>query len=158
VEGWNETATEYARELTLSELFEAQAARTPAAVALRFEATTVSYGELNERANQLAYYLQRQGVGPEVLVGILMDRSVEMIVAVLGILKAGGAYVPLDPSYPGERLAFMVHDAGLRLLLTGERLSEVPGGYTGATLSLTEQWASIASESTEDLERSAQPE
>jgi amino acid adenylation domain-containing protein/non-ribosomal peptide synthase protein (TIGR01720 family) len=154
---WNETATDYPRELTLSELFEEQAARTPEAVALCFADTTVSYRELNERANQLAWYLQRQGVGPEVLVGILMDRSVELIVAVLGILKAGGAYVPIDPAYPFERLSFMVHDSGLRMLLTQDRLSEVPGGYTGATLSLTEQWESIAGESIANLTSRAQP-
>ena len=144
---WNETATEYPRELSLSELFEAQAARTPEAVALLFEDTALTYRELNERANQLARYLQRTGVGPEVLVGILMNRSMEMIVAVLGILKAGGAYVPLDPSYPLERLAFMVQDSGMRLLLTGERLSEIADDYAGATLSLNEQWDLMAGES-----------
>ena len=158
IEGWNETQREYAPALTLSELFEAQAARAPEAVALRFEHTTLSYRELNERANQLAHYLQARGVGPEVLVGILMDRSIEMIVAVLGILKAGGAYVPLDPSYPLERLSFMVQDSGMRMLLTQERLREVPGDYTGATLSLTEQWDSIAGESITNLPSSAQPE
>src|SRR5215213_4590311 len=147
----------YPRELSLSELFEAQAACTPEAIALRFEDTALSYRELNERANQLAHYLQRTGVGPEVLVGILIDRSVEMIVAVLAILKAGGAYVPVDPAYPFERLSFMVHDSGLRMLLTQERLSEVPGGYTGATLSLTEQWESIAGESIANLMSRAQP-
>ena len=119
IEGWNETAAAYPRELTLSELFEAQAARTPEAAALRFEETTLSYRELNERANQLARYLQRSGVGPEVLVGILMHRSVEMIVAVLGILKAGGAYVPLDPSYPLERSG--VYGPGLRAANVADR-------------------------------------
>ena len=123
--------SEYAPALSLSELFEAQAARTPETVALRFEDTALTYRELNERANQLAHYLQRSGVGPDVLVGILMHRSVEMLVAVLGILKAGGAYVPLDPSYPGERLAFMAQDAGLDVADAGT-LSEVPGGYMGA--------------------------
>src|SRR5215467_3601510 len=124
---WNDKARASTRELTLRELFEAQAARTPEVIALRFEDTALSYRELNERANQLAHYLQRTGVGPEVLVGILMQRSVEMIVSVLAILKAGGAYVPVDPAYPFERLSFMVHDSGLRMLLTQERLSEVPG-------------------------------
>ncbi|HSL71820.1 MAG TPA: condensation domain-containing protein, partial [Longimicrobiales bacterium] len=122
IHGWNETAAAYPRELLLSELFETQAACTPETVALRFEDTAHTYRELNERSNQLAHYLQRSGVGPDVLVGILMHRSVEMIVAVLGILKAGGAYVPLDPSYPRARLAFMVQDAGLRMLLTEEEL------------------------------------
>ena len=127
---------------------------------LRFslKTTALSYRELNERANQLARYLQRSGVGSEVLVGILMQRSVEMIVAVLGILKAGGAYVPLDPTYPLERLAFMVRDSGLQMLLTQERLGEVAGEYAGETLSLNEQWDSIAGESTENLASSVQPE
>jgi amino acid adenylation domain-containing protein len=158
IEGWNEAEPEYAPALTLTELFEAQAARTPEAIALFFEDTTLSYRELNERSNQLAHYLQRQGVGPESLVGILMDRSVEMIVAVLGILKAGGAYVPLDPSYPVERLEFMVQDSGMRMLLIQERLSEVPGGYLGATLSLTEQRDSIAGASRANPASRAQPE
>jgi amino acid adenylation domain-containing protein/non-ribosomal peptide synthase protein (TIGR01720 family) len=155
---WNETATPYPRELSLSELFEAQVARTPEAMALLFEDTALTYRELNERANQLARYLQRTGVGPEVLVGILMNRSVEMIVALLGILKAGGAYVPLDPGYPVERLEFMVQDSGIRLLLTRERLSEVADEYAGATLSLHEQWDLIAGESVANVASSARPE
>ncbi|HEY9127691.1 MAG TPA: amino acid adenylation domain-containing protein, partial [Acidobacteriaceae bacterium] len=158
IEEWNDTAAAYPRELTLSQLFEAQAARTPEAVALCFEDTALSYRELNERANQLARYLQRRGVGPEVLVGILSDRSVEMVVALLGILKAGGAYVPLDPSYPAERLAFMVQDSGLWILLTDRRRSKLPGAYAGATLHLSEEWDAITGESTENLASSAQPE
>ena len=153
---WNETATEYPRELSLGQLFEAQAARTPEAVALLFEDRELTYRELNERANQLARYLQRAGVGPEVLAGILMDRSVHMIVAVLGILKAGGAYVPLDESDSLEQLAFMIYDSGLRLLLTRERLTEIP--YAGATLNLTEQWNLVAGESVASVPNSAHPE
>ena len=85
----------------------------------------MSYGELNERANQLAHHLRGLGVGPEVLVGICVERSVEMVVGLLGMLKAGGAYVPLDPSYPGERLGYMLEDAGVKVVLTQRRLSEV---------------------------------
>ena len=140
IKSWNETEVEYPRALTVSALFEAQAARTPAAVALRFEDTALSYAELNGRANQLARYLQRTGVGPDVLVGVLMDRSVELVVALLGILKAGGAYVPLDPMYPAERLAFMVQDSGLRLLLAQERLRELAGASVSERLSLDQQW------------------
>ena len=159
IEGWYATAREYAPALTLSELFEAQAARTPETVALSFEGTTLTYRELNERANQLAHYLQRRNVGPDVLVGILMHRSLEMLVAVLGILKAGGAYVPLDPSYPRERLAFMVQDAGLRMLLTQEELlNEIHGEYVGQTLSLNQQWDAIAGENVENLLSVAHPE
>jgi amino acid adenylation domain-containing protein len=158
IEEWNEVEPEYAPALTLSELFAAQVTRTPEAVALRFEDTALSYRELNERANQLAWYLQRTGVGPDVLVGVLMNRSVAMIASVLGILKAGGAYVPLDPSQPVERLAFMVRDSGMRLLLTQERWREVVGPYAGETLSLNEQWDAVAGESIENVASSAQPE
>ena len=80
---------------------------------------------MNRRANQLAHYLQQQGVGPEVLVGVMLERSVELVVSLLAILKAGGAYVPLDAEYPAERLAFMIEDAGLQVLLTTEKLSSV---------------------------------
>ena len=147
IEEWNETAAAYPRELTLSELFEAQVARTPEAIAVVFEATALSYRELNERANQLARYLRRKGVGPEVLVGILMKRSVEMIVGVFGILKAGGAYVPLDPTYPVERLAFMVQDSGMRLLLTQrDLLTKVPE-LEAKIIALDEEWEQIATES-----------
>jgi amino acid adenylation domain-containing protein len=142
----HEQRRSYSRELTLSDLFEVQAARTPEAIALVFEDTALSYRELNERANQLARYLQRAGVGPEMLVGILMNRSVEMIVGVLGILKAGGAYVPLDPSYPLERLTFMVQDSGMRLMLTQrDLLANVPELEAGM-IALDEEWEQIAAQ------------
>ena len=103
-------------------LFEAQVERSPAAVALEFAEQQLSYGELNARANQLGHYLRAAGVGPEVLVGLCVERSVAMIVAVLGILKAGGAFVPLNPLDPAERLSFMIGDAGLSLLVTEQAL------------------------------------
>ncbi len=116
---WNATQKDYARELCWHELFEAQAARTPDAVAVVFENKQLTYGELNARANQLAHYLSEHcGVGPEVLVGLCMERSVEMLVGLLGILKAGGAYVPLDPAYPLERIAYVLKDAAVPVLLT----------------------------------------
>ncbi|MGB9182072.1 MAG: AMP-binding protein, partial [Pyrinomonadaceae bacterium] len=118
---WNETRAEYPRELCVHELFETQAARTPHAPALVFDDEQVSYAELNARSNQLAHYLRRLGVAPETRIAIMMERSIEMVVAVLGILKAGAAYLPLDPSYPQERLAFMLDDAQLSLLLTQQR-------------------------------------
>ncbi|HEX8852508.1 MAG TPA: amino acid adenylation domain-containing protein, partial [Pyrinomonadaceae bacterium] len=118
---WNETATEYPRESCIHELFEQQAAETPDAVALVFEEEQLTYAELNRRANQLAAYLSGLGVGAEVRVGIMLDRSPEMVTGLLGILKAGGAYVPLDPAYPRERLAFMIDDSVLSILLTQER-------------------------------------
>src|SRR5712691_4086291 len=96
----------------------------PGAVGLVSEAERLTYGELNERANHLAHYLKRLGVGPEVLVGGFMERSVEMIVGLLGVLKAGGAYVPLDPAFPQERLRLMIEDAKPTVLLTQQRLHE----------------------------------
>jgi amino acid adenylation domain-containing protein/non-ribosomal peptide synthase protein (TIGR01720 family) len=122
LEQWNETGREYEDETCLQQLFEAQAAARPEAVAVIFEGEQVSYGELNRRSNQLAHYLQELGVGPEVVVGLCVDRSVEMVVGLLGILKAGGAYLPLDPEYPQQRLSFMLSDASLSLLLTKESL------------------------------------
>ncbi|RPI88778.1 MAG: amino acid adenylation domain-containing protein, partial [Chloroflexi bacterium] len=103
-------------------LFEEQAERTPDAIAVVFEDQQLTYAQLNARANQLAHYLRKQGVGPEVLVGICMERSLEMIVGLLGILKAGGAYVPLDPAYPADRLMYMLADSGPLVLLTQHSL------------------------------------
>ena len=125
---WNETGRVEAREpQTISAQFEEQVERTPAAVAVVYEEQRLSYAELNERANQLAHYLRGLGVGAEVLVGLCLERSAEMVVSVLGVLKAGGAYVPLDPAYPQERLSFMLADAGVSVLLTeGRLLAELP--------------------------------
>jgi hypothetical protein len=121
---WNDTRTEYPQGQCIHELLEAQVERTPEAKAVVFEEQHLTYRELNRRANQVAHRLQRLGVGPEVGVGICMERSLEMVVGLLGILKAGGAYVPLDPAYPKERLAFMLDNAGVPVLLTQERLVE----------------------------------
>src|SRR5205085_1777135 len=119
---WNNTAGDYALDHCMHELFEAQVKRTPQATAVIFEGRRLTYEELNQRANKLAGYLQASGIGPELLVGISMERSLEMIVALLGVLKAGGAYVPLDPTYPRERLAFMMEDADVQLVLTQSHL------------------------------------
>ena len=135
----------------MHELFEAQVERTPDAVAVLFAEQQLSYGELNRRANQLAHYLRRLGVGPEVLVGVLLERSVEMIVALLGILKAGGAFVPLDPSYPQERIAFMLADAGVGALLTQENLREKFGETRARVVCLEEEWSLIRQGSIENL-------
>ncbi|HEU4510949.1 MAG TPA: amino acid adenylation domain-containing protein, partial [Pyrinomonadaceae bacterium] len=115
---WNETSLEYPDEICVQQLFEARAAERPEAVAVVCEGEQVSYGELNRRSNQLAHYLRELGVGPEVVVGLCMDRSVEMVIGLLGILKAGGAYLPLDPTYPQQRIAFMLDDAAPSILLT----------------------------------------
>ncbi|HVQ39952.1 MAG TPA: amino acid adenylation domain-containing protein, partial [Pyrinomonadaceae bacterium] len=115
-------AVEYPRELCIHELFEAQVQRTPEAVAVVFGDEQLSYAELNSRANQLAHYLRAQGVGPDSLVGLCVERSAALVVALLGILKAGGAYVPLDPNYPRERLEYMIEDSGPVMVLTQEWL------------------------------------
>jgi len=122
---WNATETPYAAEKCVHQLFEEQALRRPEAIALVFEKQTMTYRELNTRANQLAHRLQRLGVGTETCVGLCMDRSLEMVVGLLGILKAGGAYVPLDPSYPRERLAFMLQDTQAPVLLTQPALLDM---------------------------------
>ncbi|MDP9521553.1 amino acid adenylation domain-containing protein [Pseudomonas putida] len=119
---WNRTQADYPVEQCLQQLIEAQVAATPDAPALVFADQALSYGQLNRRANQLAHKLREQGVGPDVLVGIAAERGVDMVIGLLGILKAGGAYVPLDPEYPAERLAYMMQDSGIGLLLTQAHL------------------------------------
>ncbi|MEX0803651.1 MAG: amino acid adenylation domain-containing protein [Candidatus Binatia bacterium] len=119
---WNDTGADYPKDSCIHELFEAQVERTPDAIALEFEGEEVTYRELNQRANQLGHYLISLGVGPERLVGICVERSIEMVVGLLAILKAGGAYVPLDPAYPIERLVFIMQDAQFAVLLTQERM------------------------------------
>jgi len=121
---WNDTDSESPPHQTIHQLFERQAAQTPDAIAVVDEQREWTYGELNGRANQLAGYLTKLGVGPESLVGICVDRSNELVVGLLGILKAGGAYVPLDAAYPTERLRFMIDDAGIKTLLTQKGLIE----------------------------------
>ncbi len=120
---WNTTQSAYPRQATIPSLFEEQVAASPNAVALRCQGQAMTYAELNVRANQLAHYLQTLGVTQETLVGLSMARSLPMIVSILAILKAGGAYVPLDPSYPQERLAYMLEDTNLSLILTGGQLA-----------------------------------
>ena len=121
---WNDTQRAYPHQSTIQELFEAQVQVTPEAVAVVCGENRLSYEELNRKANQLAHYLRRQGVGKESLAGVCMDRSVQMVVALLAILKAGGACVPLDPGYPKDRLAFILEDTAVKVLLTQEELLE----------------------------------
>jgi amino acid adenylation domain-containing protein len=119
---WNDTGKDYPQDQFICHLFETQVERTPDAVAIVFEDQQLTYRELNRRVNRLADHLQRLGVRPEMRVGIFLERSVEIVVAVLGVLKAGGAFVPLDPTYPQDRLLFMLEDAQVAVLLTQERL------------------------------------
>ena len=137
---WNDTAVEYPRDRCIHQLFEAQVERSPGATALVYEDQQLTYGELNARANRLAHHLRSLGVGPGVLVGVCLERSLELVVGLLAILKAGGAYVPLDPSYPAERLAFMLQDPFLqsRYLKRIDRLIELAGQEIARTRSQPE--------------------
>ncbi|HZC76174.1 MAG TPA: condensation domain-containing protein, partial [Ktedonobacterales bacterium] len=142
---WNDTARPVA-SATLPELFAAQVAHTPDAVAVVFEDHSLTYGQLDARANRLAHHLHGFGVGPEVVVGLCLDRSPDMIVGLIGILKAGGAYLPLDPHYPQERLAFMLADAGARVLVTHSTLLDRLGAHDAAIVRLDADAAVIAAE------------
>lgn len=136
---WNDTGRVYPT-LCLHELFEQQASRTPEAIAIQYEQKTLTYDQLNRRANQLAAHLREDGLRPGQLVGVCLERSLEMVIALYGVLKAGGAYVPLDPTYPAERLAFMLNDAQPAVLLTQSHLVEQLGGFTGQILPLDTQF------------------
>ncbi|MDZ7993449.1 MAG: non-ribosomal peptide synthetase [Nostoc sp. EfeVER01] len=140
---WNNTQTAYPQDICIHQLFETQVEKTPDAIAVVFEDEQISYRELNQRANQLAHYLQSLGVGSEVLVGLCVERSLEMVVGVLGILKAGGAYVPLDYAYPEERLAFMLQDAQVSVLLTQEKLKSGLPNHQAEIVCLDSNWQSI---------------
>ena len=153
LKAWNETDREYEDEICVQQLFEARAAERGGAVALVCEGEQVSYGELNRRSNQLAHYLRDLGVGPEVVVGLCMDRSVEMVVGLLGILKAGGAYLPLDPEYPQQRLSFMLDDADVTVVITQERLLDTVANVR--TVSLDRDWTRIAEQAVENPEPAA---
>jgi len=145
---WNATDAEYPADKCLPELFEAQAARTPDAVAVIYEDTRLSYGELDRRSNQLAHHLRKLGVGPEMVVGLCVERSLEMVIGLLGILKAGGAYLPLDPGYPADRLAYMVSDAKVPVMVVQARLAGQLPAYDGLTVRIDADWEEIAREPT----------
>ena len=151
LEQWNKTERDYEDEVCVQQLFEARAAAQPEAVALVCEGEQVSYGELNRRSNQLARHLQELGVGPEVVVGLCVEKSVEMVVGLLGILKAGGAYLPLDPEYPQQRLSFMLDDAAAHVLITQERLRDKVAAPGIQTVSLDTDWNTIAEQAAENL-------
>ena len=152
-----ETATQ-SRSADCVQLFEAQVARTPEATAVVSGDTQLSYRDLNARANQLARELVRLGVGPDSLVGICLERSPQMVVAVLATLKAGAAYLPLDPNYPTERLAFMLEDAGASILLTQSALIEELPQYNRTKLCLDSDWHEIEKHTDENLNINVAPE
>ncbi len=148
IQKWNSNKADYPKEKTIHELFEEQVKRSPNAVAVVYQDQTLTYQDLNQRANQLASYLQSQGIGPDHLVGICLERSVEITVAFLGILKAGAAYVPLDPSYPKERLEFMVQDSQIQALLTSQQLRDNIPTSQAVIICLDSDWPEIATFST----------
>ena len=149
--GANDTQTDYPKDACIHHLFEAQVERTPDAVAVVFEDQQLSYRELNRRANQLAHHLQKLSIGQEVMVGLSVERSVEMVVGVLGILKAGGVYVPLDPVYPTQRVASMFQDAQVSVLLTQERLLRKLRQYGAYVVCLDRDWSLISKQSEENV-------
>ncbi|MCA1633792.1 MAG: amino acid adenylation domain-containing protein, partial [Acidobacteria bacterium] len=152
---WNDTAAPYERDRCIHELIEEQAARAPEATAVVFEDRRMTYGELNARANRIARRLRALGVGPEVRVGVCVERSMEMVVGVLAVLKAGGAYVPLDPAYPTERLVHMMEDSRAPVLLTQQRLLKSLPEHDMPTLALDGESEPPAPEDAENLARTA---
>jgi len=140
VREWNDTVTEYPSEKCVHQLFVEQVALTPDNVAAVFEDQHLTYVELNARANQLAHYLIERGVNPDTLVGLCVERSLEMLIGLLGILKAGGAYVPLDPNYPQSRLEYMVEDSGISIMLSTSKLDVDFAQYKGRTI-LLDDWS-----------------
>ena len=154
---WNATARDYPRDMTLHEMFEAQVDRTPDAVAVEFEGATLSYRELDYRANQLAHHLTTLGVGSDVRVGVFCERSLELVIALYGVLKSGGAYVPLDPDYPMERLAFMVEDADVPVLLTQSHLVDRLPQHGSEVLCLDADWPKVSKSETTRLGRTSGP-
>ena len=149
---WNSTAAEFPENVCVQELFEEQVKKTPQALAVIYENQQLTYAELNRKANQLARYLRTQGVGPDQLVAVCLERSLEMVIGILGIIKAGGAYVPLDPSYPSERLEYMLNNSAPRLILTQERLKSTLPATAAQMIALDTQWSEVAEYEDTDID------
>ncbi|MDB9392178.1 condensation domain-containing protein, partial [Microcystis aeruginosa] len=148
---WNQTQADYPQDLCIHQLFEAQVERTPEAIAVVFEEQSLTYSELNCLANQLAHYLQKSGVKPDELVGICLERSLDMIVGLLAILKVGGAYVPIDPDYPQERISFMLQDTQVKVILTWVSLQTSLPNHQSIVVCLDKDWQQINQASQENL-------
>lgn len=155
IDEFNSTQRPYPQEKLIHQLFEEQVDRAPSAIAVAFEGQSLTYAALNERANRLGSYLRERGVGPDTLVGICAERSLEMVVGLMGILKAGGAYVPLDPTYPGERLSYMLADAAPKIVLTQERLVPRLPPSGAAVILLDTHWSEIGKRPSENLSADA---
>ena len=154
---WNDTRTAYPEDVALHHLFESQVERTPNATAVIFENQELTYRELNVQSNRLAHHLKKLGVGPDVLVGICMERSLEMVIGLFGILKAGGAYVPIDPALPSERISYMMQDANCPVLLTQQKFVEQLPGHDAEVLCLDTNSSAWANESEENVESGVTP-
>ncbi|MGZ8452630.1 MAG: non-ribosomal peptide synthetase [Candidatus Binatia bacterium] len=148
---WNDTKTDYPEDRCIHQLFEAQVEKTPDAIAVVFQDQQLTYRELNRRANQLAHFLRKRGVGPETLVALCVERSLEMVVGLLAILKAGGAYVPMDPDYPCDRLDFMLRDTQAAVLLIQERLYRRLPVYPGQRVCFDQDRETVSRENGENL-------
>ena len=155
---WNATKVGYPSDTCLHQLFEAQVRKSPGRIAVSFEGSQLTYEELNHRSNQLAHYLRKIGVGPDVLVGLFLERSLEMVIGIYGILKAGGAYVPLDPEYPPERVAYMIEDTQVPVVLTQKHLENMLPTNRSSVCCLDSDWDIIAKEMTENLISEVRPE
>ncbi len=150
---WNNTQAEYPKDKTIHQLFEAQVEKTPNHIAVVFEDKKLTYRELNEKANQLAHYLRKKGVTAETLVAIYIERSLEMIIGILGILKAGGAYVPIDTQYPTARVKYILEDTNTPIILTQASLSTNLTDYQGKLVKLDTEWQYIETASKKNLEK-----
>ena len=155
---WNDTQRDYPQDKCIHQLFAEQATSTPDKLAVVFAEQSLTYQELNQQAEGLAHYLQSLGVTADTLIGIAVERSLDMVVGILGILKAGGAYVPLDPSYPQERLDYMLADSGVKILLTQSQLVEQFSEYKGKIISLDADWDKIALTGDRSIINSTNPE
>ncbi len=153
---WNRTNTAWDTERCIHELFEDRVDESPDSIALVFEGTSLTYGELDRRANALARKLSNMGVGPDDLVGVHVERSLDLLVATLGIMKAGGAYVPLDPDFPAERIAFMVQDSGARIIVTQQAIASALEEGDAALVRIDSEWADIEAEGSDRLDREVQ--
>jgi amino acid adenylation domain-containing protein len=155
---WNQTEVAYPLNVCIHQLFEAQVEKTPDAIALIFEQQQLTYQDLNHQANQLAHYLQTLEVKPDTLVGVCMERSPLLVVALLGILKAGGAYVPLDPDYPQDRIDYVLQDSQVSILVTQSKFEKLFASYQGHLISIDTSWEAIAQEDATNLVSTVTPE
>ena len=155
---WNETQRDYDLDYSINELFERQVKLTPGQIAVSCAGDQITYERLNQRANQLAHYLRTRGVGPEVKVGICLERSIDLVVGMLGVLKAGAAYVPLDPDYPAERVTYMLSDAGTPILLTSKKIHAIAPEAALERIYLDADWEHIGAETATNPESLAGPD